>query len=151
MEIKNRTLLLFGIILLLIGLVIGCGFGYMIYQPQIQSLQSKIADLDSVVTIIENRTWHEAYSLESSSDAVTGTIQLKGSQVRASWIANGDYSTSWFSVQLHFSNGTAYAIWGSSGVWTANDGELELKEHGSYYLNITVYHTDYYISFWDYY
>ena len=33
-----------------------------------------------------NRTWHEAYSIEASSDIATGKIQLKGSSVRASQV-----------------------------------------------------------------
>lgn len=127
-------------IALLAGLGGGYGLGYVIYQPQIQNLQN-----------ILNRTWHEVYSIEASSDLLSGSIQLKGSSVRVSWIATADYSSALLYIQLHFSNGTAYAIWGSSGIFTAIDSELELKQAGNYYLNITTYHTNYQVSLWDYY
>jgi len=93
---KNLIALVF--IALLGGLGGGYGPGYVIYQPQIQNLQNEIS-----------RTWHEVYSLSSSSDVITGTIQLKGNSVRVMWIAEGFDSSAWVSFQLHFSNGTARA------------------------------------------
>jgi len=125
---------------LLGGLGGGCGLGYVIYQPRVQNLENAL-----------NRTWHEVYSIETSSDVITGTIELRGSQVRVMWIATSDYTSGWLSLKLHFSNGTAYAVWGSSGVWTATNAVLELRQVGNYYLNITTYRTHYHVSVWDYY
>jgi len=127
-------------IAVLIGLGGGYGLGYVIYQPWIQNLQNEI-----------NRAWHEVYSLSSSSDVITGTIQLKGSSVRVMWIAEGHDSSAWVSFQLHFSNGTAYGVWRSSGVRTATNAVLELPKSGDYYLDITTYQTYYHVSVWDYY
>jgi len=163
-------------IALLAGLGGGYGLGYVIYQPRVQALQtdlnnlstkleemnsslqntlgllnSALLNLNSTVQAVSNKTWHEVYSASSSSNIVTGIIQLKGSQVRGMWIATSDYSFAYFSASLYFSNGTEYAVWGSSGVWTATNAELELEQPGSYYLNITAYQTYYYFSFWDYY
>jgi hypothetical protein len=120
-------------------------------DDELSVLNSEVTSLNSTVETMENRTWHEAYSIEASSDITTGTIQLKGSSVRVMWMAIGDYSSAWVSIQLHYSNGTAYGVWGSSGVWTANNAVLELEQTGNYYLNITAYNTDYYVSVWHYY
>ena len=133
------------------GLGGGYGLGYVIYQPQIQNLQCDLSKLKDRFDTMENRTWHEVYSVGSSSDVTTGTIQLKGSSVRVMWIAESDYSSGWLSITLHFSNGTSYAVWGSSGVWTATNAVLELPQSGDYYISITTYLTDYHISVWDYY
>ena len=140
------------------GLGGGYGLGYVIYQPQIQNLQNDINylndrfdTLNSTVEAMENRSWHEVYSIEASSDITTGTIQLKGSSVRVMFTAWSAYSDAHLSVYLHFSNGTPYAVWGSSGVWTANNAMLELPQTGNYYLDINTYLTDYYVSVWDYY
>jgi len=76
---------------------------------------------------------------------------LKGSQVRAMWIASSDYTDSWFQVTMYSSNGTELAYWGSSGIWTATNAILELEQTGSYYLSITTHQTFYEFSFWDYY
>jgi hypothetical protein len=135
----------------LAGLVGGYGLGYFIYQPQVQNLQTDMNSLKDDLNNLKNRTWHEAYSIQASSDLTSGTIQLKGSSVRVMWIAKGDYSSAWLSIQLHFYNGTPYAVWGSSGVWTANNAVLELTQTGNYYLNITTYDTEYHVSVWDYY
>jgi len=131
-------------IALLTGLGGGYGLGYIIYQPQIQDLRNDLNNL-------KDRTWHEVYSIEASSDLTTGAIELNGSSVRVMWIAMADYSSAWLSIQLHFSNGTAYAVWGSSGVLTATNAALELPQAGNYYLNITTYRTNYHVSVWDYY
>ena len=152
-------------IALLAGLGGGYLLGYVFYQPQLQTLRndmaylitrleeldSSILNLNSTIHSLDSKSWHEVYSLGSSSDVITGEIQLRGSMVRGMWIASSDYTDSWFSVTLHFSNGTELAVWGSSGVWTATNSELELEQAGSYYLNITTYLTFYYFSFWDYY
>jgi len=148
-EIKKLIALIF--IALLAGLGGGYGLGYVIYQPQIQNLQNDLSNLKDRFDNFQNRAWHEVYSVGASSDLITGTIQLRGSSVRVMWIATADYSSSWLSIKLHFSNGTEYAVWGSSGVWTANNAVLELTQAGNYYLNITAYRTDYYVSVWDYY
>jgi hypothetical protein len=149
--ITKGAILLFGIVLLLAGLGGGFGLGYVIYQPQVENLRNEVTDLTSTVAMMENRSWHVVYSLSSSSDANSGIIQLRGEQVRAMWIATGTSSLASLSVELHFSNGTGLAVWGSSGVWNANNAVLELKETGDYYLVITVYGTSYALSFWDYY
>ena len=127
-------------IALLGGLAGGYGLGYAIYQPQIQKIQNDLG-----------RTWHEVYSLQSSSDVTTGIFELKGSSVRVMWIATGYDSDAWVSFELHFSNGTGYGVWASSGVKTATNNVLELQESGDYYLDITTYLTDYHVSVWDYY
>ena len=136
----EKKLLALVSIAVLIGLGGGYGLGYAIYQPQIQKIQN---DLD--------RTWHEVYSLQSSSDVTTGMFELKGSSVRVMWIATGYSSEAWVSFELHFSNGTGYGVWASSGVRTATNAVLELKQVGDYYLDIATYLTDYYVSVWDYY
>lgn len=135
---KDLVVLVF--IALLVGLGGGYGLGYVIYHPQIQNLQNEA-----------NRTWHEVYSLGSSSDVTTGIFQLRGSSVRVMWISEGYDSSAWVSFQLHFSNGTAYGVWRSSGVRTATNAVLELEQVGDYYLDITTYLTDYCVSVWDYY
>ena len=147
----EKKLIALVFIALIAGLGGGYGLGYVIYQPEIRNFQNDLSKLKDTVETMENRTWHEAYSIEASSDITTGTNQLKGSSVRVMWMAIGDYSSAWISIQLHYSNGTAYGVWGSSGVWTANNAVLELEQTGNYYLNITTYNTDYYVSVWDYY
>ena len=136
----DRNLVALVFVALLGGLGGGYGLGYAIYQPQIQNLQNEI-----------NRTWHEVYSLQSSSDVTTGMFELKGSSVRVMWIATGYSSEAWVSFELHFSNGTGYGVWASSGIRTATNAILELKQVGDYYLDIATYLTDYYVSVWDYY
>ena len=121
------------------GLGGGYGLNYLIYQPQIQSLQNQL-----------NRTWHEVYSIGASSDITTGTFLLKGSSVRVMWIATSEYSTGWVSFTLHYSNATPFGIWASSGRMTANNAVLDLKQTGEYYLDIATYQTSYQISVWDY-
>ena len=157
MKLEKKIIALV-LVALLGGLGGGYGLGYVIYQPQIQNLQDdlnnlkdRLDTLNSTVETMENRTWHEVYSIEASSDVTTGTIQIKGSSVRVMWTAIADYSSGWLSIQLHFSNGTSYAVWGSSGVLTATNAVLELAQPGNYYFNITTYRTDYYVSVWDYY
>jgi len=140
----EKKLITMTLIAVLAGLGGGFGLGYVIYRPQIQNLQNDFNDL-------KNRTWHEAYSAGASSDLTSGTVQLKGSSVRVMWMAKGYSTSSWLSIQLHFFNGTPYAVWASSGVWTANNAVLELKQAGNYYLNITTYYTDFQVSLWDYY
>ena len=147
----EKDLIALVFIALLVGLGGGYGLGYVIYHPQIQNLQNSITDLSSTIEMMENRTWHEVYSLASSSDVITGIFQLKGSSVRVMWIAEGYDSLAWVSFQLQFSNGTAYGVWRSSGVRTATNAVLELSKSGDYYLNITSYLTNYYVSVWDYY
>jgi len=137
METKLIALFL---IALIGGLGGGFGLSYVIYEPRIQNLQNEL-----------NKSWHEAYSIEASSDITTGTIQLKGSSVRVMWTATSEYSTGWVSFILHFSNATPFGIWASSGRKTANNAVLELSQTGNYYLEITAYQTDYYVSVWDYY
>jgi len=44
----------------------------------------------------------------------SGTIRLNGSRVRAMWIATSDRSDALLSIDLYFSNATAYAVWGSA-------------------------------------
>jgi len=154
----NNKVIALVLIAVLGGLGGGYGLGYLVYHPQLQSIQNDLDDLsdkvdtlDSAVNSMRNKEWHEVYSLESSSDSTSGTIQLKGSQVRAMWIATSDYIDAWLSIILHFSNGTEYAVWGSSGVWIANNTVLELPQAEGYYLSITTYQTSYIVSFWDYY
>jgi len=101
-------------------------------EDELNMLNSDVANLDSTVEMMENRTWHEVYSIEAFSDITTGTFQLKGSSVRVMWIATSEYSTGEVSFILHFSNATPYAIWASSGVMTANNAALELIETGNY-------------------
>lgn len=67
------------------------------------------------------------------------------------WIAEAYDSSAWVSFQLHFSNGTAYGVWRSSGVRTATNAVLEVPKSGDYYLDITTYQTYYHVSVWDYY
>ena len=164
----NKTLVGAVLVAVLIGLGGGFAFGYIIYQPQLQGLQddldnltedlddltldmtsmhSQLSSLDSEI----NQEWHEVYSLASSSDSMSGAIRLKGSQMRAMYIATSDYTDAWLSIILHFSNGTEYAVWGTSGVWSANNAVLELPQTGDYYISITTYQTSYVVSFWDYY
>jgi len=134
--------------LFLVALIggLGGGFGltYIIFQPQIQNLQNTIANM-------KNMTWHEVYSITTSSDVISGNFELKGSSVRVMWIAEGYDSSGWVSFELYFSNGTGYGVWMSSGLRTANNAVLELDESGDYYLNATTYLTSYYVSVWDYY
>lgn len=150
------------IALFLVALIGGLGgsyaLSYIIYQPQIQNLQNTITDLrnlvaslNSTIEAMRNMTWHEVYSFYSSSDGITGDFQLKGSSVRVMWIEEGYSSNAWVSFQLHFSNGTAYGVWMSSGLKTANNAVLEVPKVGNYYLNITCSLAYYYVSVWDYY
>ena len=133
---------LIGLVLVavLVGLGGGYGLGYVIYQPQIQNLQNKL-----------NRTWYQVYSTHSSSDLTSGTIQLKGNSVRVMWTATSGSSDGWVSFVLYYSNATPFGIWASSGRITANNAVLELDRTGNYYLGISCYQTDYYVSVWDYY
>lgn len=103
------------------------------------------------VTTLENRTWHEVYSLYSSSSVTTGTFQLVGRSVRVMWSASAIDPQSSISFRLYYSNGTFFGVWGSSGVHTANNAELELNQAGDYFLDIICIDTNYYVSVWDYY
>lgn len=87
----------------------------------------------------------------ASSNTISGYLQLKGSEVRMSWLAMSTSTEGGLDIRLHFSNGTLYGIWGSSGIWGAYDNDMRLRQPGECYLNVTTYLTDYVIQLWDYY
>jgi hypothetical protein len=160
-----------------ISVVIGClggyGWGYVIYQPQLQSLQNElravseefnslsatvtemgnvIASLNSTVEKIENRSWYEAYSIEASEDITSSTFHLMGKKVRVTWIFTSFDATAELTVYLKFANGTTYAWWGDSGTWSVDNAELELAESGDYYVSISSSELIfYYVAVHDYY
>ena len=145
---KKLTALVFNVLL------VGLGAGYVIdyfAREQYLELSDQLKLLRDRYDKLENRTWHEVYSIIASSDITTGKIQLKESSVRVMWIAEGSNSEALVSFQLNFYNGTPYGVWSSSGVRTATNAVLELQESGDYYLEITTYNTYYYVSVWDYY
>lgn len=143
MTLERKIIGLF-LVALIGGLGGGFGLTYIIYQPQIQSLQNTITNM-------KNMTWHEVYSITTSSNGTSGDFELKGSSVRVMWIAEGYDSSAWVSFELYYLNGTAFGVWMSSGPRTANNAALELHESGNYYLYTTTYLTTYYVSVWDYY
>lgn len=123
-------------------------------QDELNNLNSEVASLNSTVETMENRTWHEVYSISGSSDVTTGLFQLKGSEVRVSWRAVStspfEVSESYLEIWLRSSNGTLH-IFGTSGFFAATDAEVELDEAGDYYLSINVHETSYTVTVWDYY
>jgi hypothetical protein len=138
----------------------------MIYQPQIQTLQSDMKDLrdelvsvnstlrmlNSTVETIENRSFHQAFSIEGSSSVNTSTFLLKGDWIRMRWYMMGSGS-SWISISLYYSNGTMCTNRGSSGAWSsfACDIDTDLP-NAEYYLEIETYLvTSYAVTVWDYY
>lgn len=120
-------------------------------HDEMNILDSDLTSLNSTLEMIENRTWHEVYSVSASSDMTSGIFQLKGREFKISWYGISAYTDGWLEINLYFSNGTMDSYWGSSGVWTAMDAELWLVEVGDYYLEILTYQTDYWVSVLDYY
>jgi len=120
-------------------------------QNELTTLSSEVANLNSTVEMMEKRTWYEVYSIEASSDTTSGTFQLKGSKVRVMCFAHSPNTDAWVEIILLFSNGTGYAVWGYSGVFTSDNAELEVPQAGDYYLAIHTFQTFYTVSVWDYY
>ena len=161
----EKKLIALVFVTLLGGLGGGYGLGYVIYQPQVQSIQnelravsnelnslsSTVYSIGDVVANHQNQRWHKVYFIASSSDVIADEFILKGSSVRVMWIAYGWSENAMLSVRLIFPNGTLFAVWGSSGVYTANNAVLELPQSGSYDLDIASIDTDYQVSVWDYY
>ena len=154
----EKKLIALVLIALIGGLGGGYGLGYVIYQPQIQNLHkdlstldSKVTSLNSTVEMMENRTWHEVHSMEGFSDMTSGIFQLNGKEVKISWLGLSDYTDAWLEINLCFSNGTVYSLWGSSGVYAIMDAEIFLRQAGGYYLVIYTYQTDYWVTLYDYY
>lgn len=174
----ERKLIGLVLVALLIGLGGGYGLGFVIYQPQIQDLRNNLDNLNgrldtinstlqegmnrlssnfeglnSTVEIMENRTWHEAFYIESSGDVTTNTFLIKGKWTRIRWAALGEYSGSWILIGIYFANGTLYTSRGSSGVLSSYACDLEIPNpNEEYFLNITAYAMDQYlVCIWDYY
>lgn len=120
-------------------------------QSLLSTLNTRLADLNATIRQIENRSWHQVYSVSASSNVTSGTFQLKGKEFRVMWGAWGQSSSSWLSIGLRFSNGTLYSYYGSSGIFTATNVEEDLVQSGQYYLTIISYQTDYDLILWDYY
>jgi len=153
-------------IAVVVGLLGGYGLGYVIYEPQLQGLRNLISDiqgevldvqnqvenLNSTVETMENRSWHEVYSIEASEDITSNTFHLKGRDVRVTWIFMSLDATAELTVYLHFANGTTYGWWGDSGTWSVDNAELDLAESGDYYVSISSYEMIYYyVAVHDYY
>ena len=120
-------------------------------QDELNTLDSKVTSLNSTVEMMENRTWHEVYSIGASSDMTSDIFQLKGKEIKISWFGLSDYTDGWLEINLCFSNGTIYSLWGSSGVCAIMDAEIFLRQAGGYYLVIYTYLTDYWVVLYDYY
>jgi hypothetical protein len=122
-------------------------------QNGLSSTNSKVTSLNSTVEEIENRIWHEASSLEGSSDAVGGSFQIKGRWMRIRWYMNGFNSSAWIQINIRHSNGTLYAERGSSGVYGSYACDIVYETPlGEYYLQIATYNVYHYlVVVWDYY
>lgn len=153
-------------IAIVVGLLGGYFLGYFIYEPQLQSLQNEldslhetvidmenmITNLNSSIETMENRSWHEVYSIEASEDITSNTFHLKGKDIRVTWIFSSLYATAELTVYMHFANGTLFAWWGDSGTWSVDNAELELVETGDYYISILSSEMiSYYVAVHDYY
>jgi len=88
------------LIVLLVALGGGYGLGYVIYQPQIQNLQSdlkqlnneletinsEIANLNSTIVNLENKTWHFVTNFTlSSEERVSQLFFIQGEKWRIRW------------------------------------------------------------------
>lgn len=124
----------------------------------IGDLQSSVTDLNIIMDVLNAtlmnfmlRSWHLVQAISGSTDTMTGTFQLRGQEIRIMWTALGLSASSWLDIALRFSNGTLYSYYGSSGIWTAINVEEKLGYFAMYYLDVTVYETDYVIAILDYY
>jgi len=142
----EKKLVALVLIALISGLGGGYGLGYVIYQPQIESIEKDL----SIIQQNLNRTWHMTYNIATDTDIST-RIHFKGDSVRVMWIAYGFGEYAQVAIYLDFTNGTPFAVWGFSGRFTANNAILELPQSGSYDLVIVAIDTDYQVSVWDYY
>jgi len=162
----EKKLIVLALIALLGGLGGGYGLGYVTYQPQIWTLQSNMKDisdefesvnssvitLNSTIEMMENRSFHQAFSIEGSSSVNTSTFLIRGEWIRIRWFMSGQIY-SWISISLYYSNGTECANRGSSGVFSsfACDFQIDLPNI-EYYLEIATYGvSSYWVYVWDYY
>ena len=122
-------------------------------QNSQEVLNSEVMRLNSTVKRMENRTWHEAFSIGASSDVTTNTFLIKGEWVRIQWTMLGEGSDSWIMITLIYSNGTGYAVRGSSGIFSSYACDLEIIDpKAEYYLEIGTYAVaEYSVVVWDYY
>jgi len=125
----------------------------MSLQNELSTLNSEVTSLNSTVETMENRTWHEAYHIDATSDVRTDTFLIKGKWVRIRWYMLGEYSSSWIDIWIYYSNGTLYADRGSSGIFSSYACDLAIVEPNTeYYLEIETYEvTEYSITIWEYY
>lgn len=157
----------------ILGSLLGFGMAYWVFQPQLQNLSSSqdalvatsnslqdelnnlnssVSSLNSTVNEINERIWHEASSLEGNGNALGPVFQIRGKSVRIRWTMFGLDTTSWIQILLKYSNGTTYAIRGSSGTFSSFACDLEIEEPMNYFLEIITYNVYSYTAYlWDYY
>ena len=100
----------------------------------ISEVQRQAEDLIFIVGAIENRSWHEVFSIEASESITSNNFHLQGKYVRVTWTFMSLEPTAEITVYLDFVNGTGYGWWGDSGTWSVDNAVLELAEPGYYYI-----------------
>jgi len=86
---KRLSFLVF--VSLLVGLGGGYGLGFVIYQPQISTIQSDISDIQSI--LFQNKTWHNMASFNLSADHewASSIFSIQGEQWRINWSKGGNF------------------------------------------------------------
>ncbi|UCH32770.1 MAG: hypothetical protein JSV05_05205, partial [Candidatus Bathyarchaeota archaeon] len=120
-------------------------------QSEVTDVQHHVDNLNSTVETMENRSWHEVFSVEASGDLTSNVFHLKGKEVRATWIFSGLSATAELTIVLYFENGTAYGWWGDSGTMSVDNAVLDLAESGNYFVEISsIGMIFYYVAVHDY-
>jgi hypothetical protein len=152
MEKKLFSLIL---IALLAGLGGGYGLGYVIYQPQIQNLQSdlkqlndeletinseitnlnstinsEIANLNSTIVNLENKTWHFVTNFTlSSEERVSQLFFVQGETWRIKW-----------KLAQAWGSGTHFIVWDENGNGIYYSEDVSIYTYMSPYRNATATH-----------
>jgi phage-related tail fiber protein len=177
----NKTLVGAVLIAVLVGLGGGFVLGYIAYEPRLQSLQSDLNDLNgdltstqnqlssltsdvnllsydvksvnSTVMAIENRRWHEATSMEGSTDAIGANFEMHGEVMRLRWRMQGLSSDAWIQIHIRYWNGTSLTERGSSGIFGSCSSDITETVFGlGFYLEVNTYNLEYYlVAVTDYY
>ncbi len=119
----------------------------------LNSLDSEVTSLDSTVGEIESRTWHEASSLQGSSDAIGANFQMRGKVMRIRWLVEGLSASAWIQIIIRYSDGTWFADRGSSGTYGSYSSDIATTGlAGQFYIEVNTYDLDnYLVVVWDYY
>jgi len=114
---------------------------------RVNQLQAQLEALNSTITQIETRGWHDATSANAGPDLPTESQQqvsfaTRGNKIQISWSMTGRSANATITIQIHQSDGTVHMVLATSGYHGTHVNELSITEPGDYYLRIYTYNVD---------